>query len=469
MEQVLQNKDRFIEKGREIVKKLRVFFNSYPCYIMETWLAVLFVLSYQEVIGALVFLALLSVILMVCDDITTTTLPFLLIATFTTNCRDSMSTFMQYIPFAPLVGLAMIYHFVIYHKKFRFGDSIYPIACVSIAILLGGIGNFDLLTYVKGAYYYIGLGVGMMIAHVLMKSQFVIRRGENFRERFAWIMTLVGFLCVAMIGIGYMRKILHLRYNAYYSIGYSRNNLCTMLMFAMPFPLFLAKKKEWYAIFTVILYGAICISTSRGGLLFGTVEFGVCCLLWMMQKGVKSREFKVRLSICFIAVGTIMLALGQVVADVLVNRLFAEGILENSDRMVMFKQGMVRFARSPLIGAGLLDNTIAYGEYRKAGTMAWYHMMIPQVMGGMGLLGVAAYGLQIWHRFRQALTKPCLWSLVLGISYLGVLLMSQVNPGVFCPVPFETLAVLLAIFQERRLEEEAMPLSLEKGVYVMEG
>ena len=40
----------------------------------------------------------------------------------------------------------------------------------------------------------------------------------------------------------------------------------------------------------------------------------------------------------------------------------------------------------------------------------------------------------------------------------GILLMSQVNPGEFCPVPFETLTVLLFILQENRLDEAELPL-----------
>jgi len=159
-----------------------------------------------------------------------------------------------------------------------------------------------------------------------------------------------------------------------------------------------------------------------------------------------------------------MLAFGQTIADVIVNRLLADKVLEESDRFVMVLQSFDRFLGNPLFGSGILDNTISYGEVKKAGTMAWYHAMIPQVIGSMGLVGVAGYGFQIWDRARAVFKNKCTWSLILGISYLGILLMSQVNPGEFCPVPFETLTVLLFIFQERREEEEAMPLTLGKTV-----
>ena len=466
METVMQKTQTLTsdEKAKAILQKARTFFNSIEFYVLETCLALAFVLTYQEVLGAIVFVGLIGILLVVCEDIMPTTLPFLLVSTFTTNCYDSYDLFMPYIIYAPIVVVCLIYHFVIYHKKFRFGDSVYGICAVSIAIFLGGVGNFPLMTYVKGAYYYLGLSLGMIVAHVCMKSQFVVRKEYDFRERFAWIMTLVGLLCVAMIATGYMRRIFHLPYNAYGQLGFSRNNLCTMMMFAMPFPLYLAKKKDWLVALSFLMYGSICITTSRGGLIFGSVEFAVCCLYWMLEKGVKADAFKLRLSICLIAVGFVMLAFGQVIADVIVNRLLADNVLEDSDRFVMVLQSFDRFIANPLFGSGILDNTISYGEVQKAGTMTWYHAMIPQVIGSMGLVGVAGYGFQIWDRTRAVFKNKCAWSLILGISYLGILLMSQVNPGEFCPVPFETLAVLLFIFQEHRADEEAMPLTLGKRV-----
>ena len=95
--------------------------------------------------------------------------------------------------------------------------------------------------------------------------------------------------------------------------------------------------------------------------------------------------------------------------------------------------------------------------------MAWYHMMVPQVIGSMGLIGVFAYGYQIIGRSKLILQNKSTWSLCLGLSYLGILLMSQVNPGEFCPLPFELLTVLLFILQEYRLEDPQFPLWQRKA------
>ena len=119
----------------------------------------------------------------------------------------------------------------------------------------------------------------------------------------------------------------------------------------------------------------------------------------------------------------------------------------------MFLEAIENFRENPLLGTGILDDSILYGKVNVKGTMTWYHMMTAQIIGSMGLVGVMAYVYQFLGRVELIFTKKSAWSLCLGISYLGILLMSQVNPGEFCPIPFELLTVLLFVFQEQRLRE----------------
>ena len=159
-----------------------------------------------------------------------------------------------------------------------------------------------------------------------------------------------------------------------------------------------------------------------------------------------------------LALGSLALCCGSVIMEILDTRFFTDDDIVGEVRFVMILEALARLKKSPLTGSGILDNSISYGAYRKEGTMAWYHMMIPQVVGSMGLIGVVAYGYQVLQRGKMIFTKMSSWSLVLGISYLGILMMSQVNPGEFCPLPFGLLTVLLFILQERRLEQENLPL-----------
>ncbi len=458
MEAILQTTPaHHVGIGGRALKVARKILNSYTFYIFETLLACLFVWNRSEVTGAIVFVGLLSFLLVVCEDVLPTTLPFLLLCTFTTNCYDSFDLFIGYAIYAPIPAAALIYHFVVYKKPFHAGSSIKGILAVSLAITLGGVGNFSVKEYFFGSYYFLGLGIGMVVVYLLMKSQFAPQRKYDERARFATIMLLEGCLCVAMVLMGYW--FYHAgKSSGHYELGFSRNNISTMLMFAMPFPVYLGIKKKGLEIFTVLFYTAICLTTSRGGLLFGSAEFLFCCAHWIFNEKHRKRRI-LRSFFCALALCVVITIAGRVIMDVINNRMQAE-VLKGGSRWAMIWQSLEHFERSPLVGTGILDNSIDYGAFRKAGTMAWYHMMIPQIIGSMGLLGVAAYLYQFVGRLRLILKNADFWSLCLGISYLGVLMMSQVNPGEFCPLPYELLTVLLFIFQERRLTwTKRLPLS----------
>lgn len=439
--------------GKETLAFFRQFFNSYGFYIFQVLLACVFVFLHKEVLGALVFALLISLILVVCEDILPTTLPFLLIAVFTTNCYDSFSQFIKLAVFAPIPVGALVYHFVFYHKAMCFGDSIWGLFAVGFAITLGGIGGFSLTEYARGAYYMVGLGFGMVGAYYLMKSEFSPQRKYDMKERFSVIMSLMGSLCIAMILIGYFQERLGWKF-PHYIHGFSPNNLATNLMFAMPFGVYLSRKNRYFALFAPAIYLAICLTGSRGGFLFGTIEFWVACAYWILQ----GRKQILRLFVC-IGVNILILSLfGTGFLTVLLGRLSSFHSLKTEVRYTMILQSIENFCKNPLVGTGILDDSIAYGGFNKQGTMTWYHMMIPQIIGSMGLLGILAYAYQFYGRVKLVFTKPDAWSLCLGISYLGVFLMSQVNPGEFCPLPFTLLAVLLFILQERRLERHSAPL-----------
>lgn len=433
---------------------IRKFFNSYTFYVFQTMAACLFVWTGQEVAGAVCFVVLICLILVVCDDILPTTLPFLLISAFTTNCYDSFDLFFPYIRYAPAALLCLVFHFTVYRGRMQTGESAFGIMAVSVAILLGGIGGFSLRDYAIGAYYYLGLSVGMLAVYYLMRSQFFAKRDYDLSERFSVIMLLLGLHCTFIIASGYYKNYLGLT-EPPYILGFSRNNISTLLMFAMPFPLFLTKKHPCFALFTPALYAAIAVTTSRGGLLFGSLEFLACCAYWVFF----GQKRLLRAVLCLGAIFLILLCFGKIILDVIQDRILADDVITNDARYKMLLESVVNFKKNPIFGTGILDDSIYYGEIRKKGSMAWYHMMIPQIVGSMGLVGVAAYAFQAFGRIRLIFRRPDPWSLCLGISYLGILGMSQVNPGEFCPLPFELLTVLLFILQERRLAGPRLPLS----------
>lgn len=452
---VLERKEQGILNVLKVALQwLRTFLNSYFFYVFEFLMAVFFIYFRIEVYGVLIFVALISFILLVCDDVVPTTLPFLLLCTFATNCYNSFDTFIVYAIYAPVIFACVAFHFVVYKKTYSIGYSFKGVFAVSLALIIGGFGGYSLMEYAKGSYYVLGLGAGMMVAYTLMKSEFSVKRNYDIKERFSVVMILMALLCITVMVFGkYYFKIYGLYYLGVRRQEFSSNNLATLLMFAMPFPLYLAKKCSVWAIFTPIILGGIFYSTSRGGILFGCIEFIACVVYWVLQRDKNVRSI--------IVLGSVVIAIvvGISCWDLIFNRLhdlLDIATVKQDTRYTMFFEAIENFKKRPLLGTGILDDSIAYGKNNAKGTMTWYHMMIPQIIGSMGLVGVVAYAYQIWGRVKLIFTKKNAWSLCLGISYLGILLMSQVNPGEFCPIPFELLTVLLFIFQEERFVKKPL-------------
>lgn len=456
----VQQKEKW-QKAKALLAFFRAFFNSYLFYGFLTLLAGYFVFTHNEVHGVILFVAIIGALLLICDDVMPAVLPFMLVCVFSTNCYDSFDTFIGYAKYAPVVAACAIFHFVVYRKKFSFGSSIWGIYAVSIAVCMGGIGRFSVMEYARGAYYVLGLSFGMIGGYFLLKSELSVPRKYDVKVRASVIMTLMGLMCVVIIAIGRYRYATGYQFTHVQSIyGYSTNNLATFLMFAMPFPLYLAKRRHWlWAALTPVLYGFLCITGARSGLLLGTVEMAVCCIYWIAQSKRK-RWMALRFVLCGVAGAAVLVVLGDYIWEIFNRRIINENVV-GSERYVMILQSFQNFRENPWVGTGVLDDTIAYGSNNLKGTMTWYHMMIPQVIGSMGLVGIVAYSFQIIGRTKLIFKRKSWWSFCLGISYLGILLMSQVNPGEFCPVPFELLTIALFIFQEERFKKHAL---WEKGV-----
>ena len=436
------------KQPNKFLTAIRSFFCSYLFFIFQTIAACYFVATRQELVGLISFAVCICLILIVCEDILPTTLPFLIISCMATNLYDSFNLFIPYIIYAPCVVAAVVFHFVVYKKPMRSGDSVSGLLAVSLAITAGGLGRFTFMEYACGSYYIFGLGLGMVATYFLMKSQFTVQRSYDIRTRFSVIMTLMGLFCCFMIAMGYYK--LHKGWiTLLYPYGFSRNNLSTMLMFAMPFPLYFSKKCGLSGVFSALFYAMIAVTTSRGGLIFGGVEFVVCAIYWVVIGQGKWKKI-LRLFFLSVCIVVIIFGAGKIMLDVLFDRIIDNDGITNDARWKMLWQAIEKFRKSPVSGYGILDKTLQYESMRKKGALTWYHMMIPQVFGSMGLVGVVCYVFQFFGRVKLILKKACHWSMVLGLSYLGVLLMSQVNPGEFCPLPFQLLTVLLFILQENR-------------------
>lgn len=413
-----------------------------------------------EVEGAILFVCIVSLYMVVFDDLISAMLPFLLTCTFTLKCYDSFDTFMAYKWVAIPVVLAVAFHFVYYRKKFSIGENFSGVCTVAAAVTLGGLFSISAKDYFRGIslYYVFALGIGMILGYLVVRASLEGRPIEESSERFATFMYLWGAFAAYMIF-----QFILVNWSVIVETGEMpyfqwSNNIATVLMFALPFPFYFSLKNPLHLIPGYLMYIALLLSTSRGGILFGTAEIIIITVYVIFAAQKQTTRF--------IVIGTSVTAFAILyknllgLADILNISTITdpEALISSGEaRVVLLKRSFEDFKSNVLFGRGLgyTGNTDAYNP--KKGSLYFYHMMIPQIIGSMGLCGIVGYLWQFILRVRTVLRRITPYTLCLFISYLGIFMMSQVNPGEFVPLPYSLISVSIFIMMEKQ------PLVPSKG------
>ena len=77
---------------------------------------------------------------------------------------------------------------------------------------------------------------------------------------------------------------------------------------------------------------------------------------------------------------------------------------------------------------------------------------MPQVIGSFGILGILAYGYQLFCRIRFFIRRKSLFSKTVFMSFIALELMSLVNPGIFAPAYLVIITILFAIVENYETE-----------------
>ena len=431
--------------------QIRGFFESGIFALIVLLLGAIAVIAGKEAEGAILLLNLGGLVLLFCEHTLSAFFPALVACGFVIKCYDSASRFLPLWGWAVFPVAAIFVHLILYRRKLTVGKSFWGILAVTVAVTLGGLFSISAADYFTPAaiYYVLGLGAGMLVAYVLLRAHTYENDRFDIFERFANMMALLAVFCVFVVAEHYLSNFSHIwEARKIPDIQWS-NNISTLMMLAMPFTLYAARHRKIYFPIFFLVYAAIMLTGSRGGWLFGTAEF-ILCLFFAHKifEGQPARKWVI------VTMGSLVMACVAVGAVMLVLYKDWHLVSETEPRALFLRRAVEDFLSAPVFGKGLgcRDNTDIYNG--KVGTMIWYHMMIPQVVGSMGTVGIVAYGYQFVGRLRLMLVRVTPYTVTLGLSYVGLLLMSQVNPGEFCPLPYELLAVVIFILLERYAERE---------------
>ncbi len=384
---------------------------------------------------AITLVCLLCVGLLVLKSTRYLTLPFLHLSLLLIFCYDSFSFFVNYVWLLPVVVVAMAVYLIRKKPPFRRGASFWPLVAISAATLLGGIGMIPVEDYLRPAslVFMAGLGPGLILSYWIMKNEL---NTKDDREAFLADLLRWGIVAAAVVFTYMLPLMLENRSLYIAEVPQWSNNIATMLMIALPASLAVKDRRVYHYIFAALMFVAVVLVGSRGGQLFVGIELVACCLwAWRTEvdyvKKMWSRTF-------FIYA---VMAAGYLMGVLIYNAVSLDFFDNGEVRWRLLARGFEDFLANPLFGSGLGYRGNADLFSGKQGTINWYHIFISQVVGGLGIAGILAWGYQLYTRFCLSWRARRTTDFGFALCYLGLLLMSMVNPGEFCPVPYAFLAV----------------------------
>lgn len=464
MEHILKS-----EKSLQRLENIRKFLLS------EEWMAVLFVIagifaclhsffpngSFQ-IWGTVVLAYITGFVFIVSGDIFAMLIPGMFTYCIAIRCYDSLDEFKSIGLFAvPLVAIVLFNIIAYFKKPTTKGSQFLPMLCVSVAVTIGGVGVISAKDYFGGAAIYnmLGIGFGMLLLYCIFYSRINTNKDYLLIEKLTYIMVIIGLFISLMVLAHYIINInTVIDKGGIFYIRW-RNNASTILMMAMPFAFFLGNRKATAVILAFLFYGATLLTGSRGGMVFGSIELVMCIVMFILYDR-RRRLAYIIICGCFLFVMLVYLPEITSFLNYTIQRLFRVlnqflmGGADTETRVRHYARGVEDFLNHPIFGTGLGNMTNQDIFKNKPGSLCWYHCAPIQIAGSFGVVGIVAFVYQFIKRIILIWKKATLFNMTIFLSYISLELMSLVNPGIFCPLPYLLLVVIYTIVIEKCNDHE---------------
>lgn len=444
--------------------------------VSNEWMALLFVITAliacfssaypgkQIEIYGTVFLAYITgFVFLFSGDILTMLTPMMFTYLIAIRCYNSLATFMGMIWLAiPLIAM-ILFNIVVYGIEISAkGSQFKPMMFVSVAVIMGGAGFISAEDYFAGSsiYHMLGMGFAMVLVYCFFYAKIDVKNEYSLIDRLTRLMVVVGIFATFMVIVHYIFNLqLAADKGGIFFIRW-RNNLSTILMMATPFAFFKANKKPYMILFGFLFYIAMLLTGSRGGMLFGAIELVMCIVMFFLYDR-KRRLTYVIVCGCIVFAALILLPqLTHFLSNTLerlfkvLNQFLLGGDENPETRVKHYARGLEDFINQPLFGTGLgyMGNRDIFKN--KDGAMCWYHCEPIQIAASFGILGIVAFIYQFIKRNALIWKKATLFNMTIFLSYISLEMMSLVNPGILCPVPYLMLITLFLVIVEKCNEGE---------------
>lgn len=441
------------------MEKIRKFLVS------DSFTAVLFVMAgivvftNNEIIGTVLFAAIIGIVMVLSDDFLPALQTILFTSCFAIRCKHSFDDFIKYVWVAPAIVILIISHFIIYKPKFKKGGCFYGILATSLAVTLGGLGSVSAKEYFSptSIFYMFMLGFGMLLIYMYMSGTLKTRSNYIFSEKFSKIMACVILLLCVCLFEEYISRYDEWKDKFDILPFQWRNNASTLLMLAMPFSFYLSSKKFGWFFVGMLSYVAILFSGSRGGMIFGLIELGLCFAVMFVVDKRHRVAIAVITVVCFVGAVVLRHFLFDMISYTIARLLSPD---ENAIRLQLIPRGIQDFKSNILFGRGLGYMGNRDVHHSAEFTLCWYHCSPVQVIGSFGIFGIAAYSFVIYCRIKTLIKAPTFFNIIMFVSYVGLEMMSFVNPGIFAPFPYLFLVtVYFAAMENCNTDSDKQTLS----------
>ncbi len=432
-----------IDKCRKTTREIIASERFVPSLLVLTALSMC---TGMNLAGAVVLAAAAVWLFVFSDDTLAALCPVMMAVMGLTSFYSDYYALLDYAWMLVPVGAALAYHVLAYRgDSLPRGKMLWSLVAVSVSLLLGGIGTIPTTEYFSGVslYYLVGLGAGLVPVYMLVCSRLSRPRDYDIVERFGSLLYSMALLAGLLILLFYAEN-WHTLMPDFKTPFIAYRNFCTTVMlFGMPMCCLFVRKNSAHLIGMAFIYAAMLMGGSRSAMFFGSAELIMCLGYMYLAHPEKRREYRVIAVLAVVPAAIVCAHLLKTFFLGDTGRFAQHFIRPDEARPGFYRQGVLDFLSRPLLGYGLgsMKNAGIYQGIN--GSIIFYHNSILQVMGSLGLVGCAAYLWQFSQRVRLLWENRRKDAFVMAISYIGILMMSQTNPGLFCPMPTGLLLVIM--------------------------
>lgn len=423
-----------------------VFYNNaYLCFIS---LIVMVCWYTENEIAALGFFSLFGSLLLTFRKDLSPVIPILFIVAMIFPKDIDPMTYAPYMPLLAPLPVAAVLHIIRFRHKLRRGKLFFPLIAVSAALFLGGVGSISADRYASGLTYILLLGVVELLIYVFSVNFIETPYDVDLRNYIANAMLYSGMIIVFQISAHYMRNpeaLFQIGWNV--SLGWAiGNNFATVLLLMLPACFYFAKTSRFafgYLLIAVLEYLAIVVSWSRGATLLAAIILPMFLVALLVKSKGNLKNLLISLGVLLVLFAVAFGIFFDKITEIL------KGILDqgigDSGRFDLYKEAWQCFLNNPVFGAGIGFD----GNYYKINNMPmyWFHSTLFQIIGSMGLAGIAAY---VWFyvaRYKIVVKKD-FFNIFLLIGFIGFEGYSMIDTGTFVPVPIMMIVIILTAVLE---------------------